>query len=250
MAEEKDFFWNELQFDWTSQELLPPEKSTEYRALKTVADGNCFFRTASILAFGNEHKHEEMRLRSVIELACNRDFYLEGEDIEKMLIAEAQELEAKAPDLHSSKGGPTVKLSPEEVRSLFESEVLHTTRENFWACHWHLQALATVLNRQVRSVYPEGGGKEIKKYLNTVILPRCCDEKIKMEEPVTLMWTQTTIRDPFKPNHFVPLIPVRKIPLNRAKGEFTIIFQFRAYFFLLKAKKKCSEVRFQIVSHR
>ena len=231
MAKEEDFFWNELQFDWTSQELLPLGKGTMYRALNTTADGNCFFRTASILAFGNERNHEEMRVRTVIELACNSDFYLEGEDIERMLIAEAQALEGKAPDLHSNKGGPTSILGPEALRGIFESEVRHSTRERFWACHWHLQALATVLNRQVGSVYPDGGGKEIKKYLNTVILPRCCDKNIEMEEPVAVMWTQTTITDPFKPNHFVPLIPVNKIPPSKSKGEFTIIFKFSAYFF-------------------
>ena len=239
MAKEEDFFWNELQFDWTSQELLPPDKGTMYRALNTTTDGNCFFRTASILAFGNERNHEEMRVRTVIELACNSDFYLEGEDIERMLIAEAQAREGEAPDLHSNNedGSPSI-LGPEALKGIFESEVRHSTHERFWACHWHLQALATVLNRQVRSVYPEGGGKEIKKYLNTLILPRCCDKNIKMEEPVAVMWTQTTISDPFKPNHFVPLIPVNKIPSNKAEGEVTIIFKFNAYFFFTEGQKK------------
>ena len=99
-AEEEEFLWDELQPDGTSQKLLPPDKGSRYSALKTTADGNCFFRTASILAFGNEHKHDEMRVRIVIELACNSDFYLKDKDIEKMLIAEAQELEAdEAPEV-------------------------------------------------------------------------------------------------------------------------------------------------------
>lgn len=235
MAEEEEFLWDELQPDGTSQKLLPPDKGSRYSALKTTADGNCFFRTASILAFGNEHKHDEMRVRIVIELACNSDFYLKDKDIEKMLIAEAQELEAdEAPDLHSSRGQPTSTLGPEALRGIFETEVRRTTRDKIWACHWHLQALAAVLNRQVLSVYPECGGKEIKKYLNIVILPRCCDEKIKMKEPVALMWTQANRSSPFKPDHFVPLIPVDKIPCNRTNSESTIYhFQVWSIFVLL-----------------
>ena len=235
MAEEEEFLWDELQPDGTSQKLLPPNKASRYSALKTTVDGNCFFRTASILAFGNEHKHDEMRVRIVIELACNSDFYLKDKDIEKMLIAEAQEREAdEAPDLHSSRSRPTSPLCAEALRDIFETEVRHTTRDKIWACHWHLQALAAVLNRQVLSVYPECGGKEIKKYLNIVILPRCCDEKIKMKEPVALMWTQANRSGPFKPDHFVPLIPVDKIPCNSTNSESTIYhFQVWGIFFLL-----------------
>lgn len=238
-AKEEEFLWDDLHPDGTSQKLLPPDKGSRYSALKTTADGNCFFRAASILTFGNENKHDEMRVRVVIELALNSDYYLKDKDIEKMLIAEAQELEAdEAPHLHSSRGRPTSPLGAEALRDIFETEVLHTTRDKIWACHWHLQALAAVLHRQVLSVYPECGGKEIKKYLNTVILPRCCDEKIKMEEPVALMWTQAKRSGLFKPDHFVPLIPVNKIPPNRANSEFTIYhFQVWCLFFLRKIKK-------------
>ena len=213
LDKEIDFCWNELSFDAISEGLLPADtKKTGYRALKTIADGHCLFRSASIFAFGNEHRHKEMRIRTVLELALNSEFYQEGKDVKKILLAEIREI--------SSKGGESSsKLSDEGVKTEFECEVQNSAASKSWGCYWHLQALGTVLGRQIRSVYPDSGSNEIRKYFDATICPRKCD---RLKEPLTFMWTHTTggVVSKFLPNHFVPLIPFSKIPTMSVEGEF------------------------------
>ena len=192
LDEEVDYCGNEFQFEAISEGLLPADtKETRYRALKTIADGNCLFRSASIFAFGNQHRHEEMRIRTVLELALNSEFYQKGNDVDKILLAEMREIYPK--------GGERE----------FESEVRNSTACNSWCGYWHLQALGTVLGRKIRSVYPDSGSNEIRKYFNAIICPRQYDPSKK---PLTFMWTHTTGGDAskFRPNHFVPLIPDSK----------------------------------------
>ena len=199
----EDFYWNEV--DWESQELIPTSKSTVYRALKTTGDGNCFFRAASILAFGHENKHEEMRVRIVVELAANDEFYLKDEDIPGRIKAQEQEIHPRSKNI-------TSEMNPDVIREVFEDEVLESARTSSWASYWHLQALGAVLNRRVQSVYPERGGSEIRKYFNAPICPRRFDPE---KETVTIMWTRTRASGgdgtQFRPNHFVPLVSVNKM---------------------------------------
>ncbi|XP_073243824.1 uncharacterized protein [Porites lutea] len=179
LDEDLDICWKDFQFDAIAEGLLPADtKNTRYRALKTGADGNCLYRSASIFAFGDEGQHEEMRLRTLLELALNSRFYQEGEDIKEILLAEERQM-------HPNIGKSSAKLSDE-------------------------QALETVLNRKIRSVFPDSGGNEIKKYFNAIIRPRQYDPS---KEPLAFMWTHTKGGDAskFTPNHFVPLIPVSKI---------------------------------------
>lgn len=203
LDKEIDFCWNELSFDAISEGLLPADtKETGYRALKTIADGNCLFRSASIFAFGNEHRHKEMRIRTVLELALNSEFYQKGNDVDKISLAQMSEIYPKGGERPS-------KLSDEGVRTEFESEVQSSTACNSWCGYWHLQALGTVLGRQIRSVFPDSGSNEVRKYFNEIICPRRYDPSKK---PLTFMWTHTTEDDAskFPPNHFVPLIPDSK----------------------------------------
>ena len=203
LDEEVDYCGNEFQFDAISEGLLPADtKETRYRALKTIADGNCLFRSASIFAFGNQHRHEEMRIRTVLELALNSEFYQKGNDVDKILLAEMREIYPKGDERRS-------KLSDEDVRREFESDVRNSTACNSWCGYCHLQALGTVLGRKIRSVYPDSGSNEIRKYFNAIICPRQYDPSKK---PLTFMWTHTSGGDAskFRPNHFVPLIPDSK----------------------------------------
>ena len=232
LDKEIDFCWNELSFDAISEGLLPADtKKSGYRALKTIADGDCLFRSASIFAFGNEHRHKEMRVRKVLELALNSKFYQEGKDVKKILLAEIREI--------SSKGGESSsKLSDENVKTDFECEVQNSAASKSRGCYWHLQALGTVLGRQIRSVYPDSGSNEIREYFHATICPRKCD---RLKEPLTFLWTHTTggVVSKFLPNHFVPLIPFSKIPTLSVEGKFylLILITFLAYMKGCELKK-------------
>ena len=210
----EDNYLNEV--DWECQELIPTSKSTVYRALKTTSDGNCFFRAASILAFRDENRHEEMRVRIVVELSVNDKFYLKGKDLCRRIEAQAKEIYPRSKNI-------TSEMNPEVIKEVFEEEVLDTARSASWASYWHLPALGAVLNRLVQSVYPECGGSEVRKYFNALICPRLLDPE---KEPVTIMWTRTGASGGdgthFRPNHFVPLVSVDKMMPFPVDGKTTM----------------------------
>ena len=52
-----------LSIDFCSCALVPLEHVSEFVALKTFGEGNCCFRAASLLLFGNELNHLELRVR-------------------------------------------------------------------------------------------------------------------------------------------------------------------------------------------
>ena len=223
LHEDIDFSSNEV--DSYSQKLVPKTKASVYVALSTTGDGNCFFRAASILAFGHEDKHEEMRLRIIVELATNSEFYLQDKDIK-------QRIEAQEQLLIPSTEKKSVKIDSNILKTEFEVDVLQTVSSSTWASDWHLQALGTVLNRLVQSVFPECGSIKVKEYYNALFCPRCCDPE---KECVTIMWTRTGDNaTQFIPNHFVPLISVNKINWNTVDGEITNNGNLHVYNLLVK----------------
>ena len=56
-----------------------PKDSQPLTPLKIYGDGNCLPRCASMMAFGDQDNHVEMRTRIVMELALNLDTYLDDE---------------------------------------------------------------------------------------------------------------------------------------------------------------------------
>ncbi|XP_067029842.1 uncharacterized protein [Acropora muricata] len=208
LHEDIDFSSNKI--DTYSQKLVPVTKASAYRALKTTGDGNCFFRAASILAFGHQGKHEEMRLRTVVELATNSEFYLQDKDNERRIVAQEQVF------IQSSEQN-SVKIDRNILKTEFETDVLTTASLSTRASDWHLQALGTVLNRQVQSVFPECGRAEAREYYDAPFCPRRYDPE---KDCVTIMWTRTGgDTTPFIPNHFIPLISVDKIDRNTIDGR-------------------------------
>ena len=51
--------------------------------IKIVADGNCLPRTGSMIAFGHENCHEEIRSRIILEQCNNDDVYLNPNHLRK-----------------------------------------------------------------------------------------------------------------------------------------------------------------------
>ena len=208
----KDIDFSSSEVDSYSQGLVPRAKASAYVALNTTGDGNCFFRAASILAFGHEDKHEEMRVRIIVELATNSEFYLQDKDNEQRAVAQEkmfiQRSEKKSDEIDRNL-----------LKTEFEVDVLETVSPSTWAADWHLQALGTVLNRLVQSVFPECGRTETREYFDAVFVPRRCDPE---KDCVTIMWTRTgDSTTPFIPNHFVPLISVKKTNCSTIDGKIT-----------------------------
>ena len=117
-----------------SQRLVPVTKASAYLAPKTVGDGNCFFHAALMLAFGHEGKHEEMHLRTIVELVINSEFYLPDKDNEQRMVAQERVF------IQSSEK-KSVKIDHDILKTEFEVDVLMTATVLTRSSDWHLQAL-------------------------------------------------------------------------------------------------------------
>ena len=68
--------------DKTALRQLPDN----YRHLYPIVvngDGNCLARVGSVLAYGMEASHADIRLRLAVEMIENKDYYLKTENISK-----------------------------------------------------------------------------------------------------------------------------------------------------------------------
>ena len=182
-------------------------------AVTVIGDGNCLPRTGSVLAFGNEMHHEEMRLRIVVEMAINRDTYLEKEYLtRKTAFADKEANNITTFALFSDNYMPGDILSKSVISRIFEAEAIEATKLNSFMGIWQLFALSSVLKCSIRSVYPQQGNLIPRLHLDRLILPR----EVESTSCVTIMWTSTRkdmSEKNWTANHFVPILPVA-LPAN------------------------------------
>lgn len=95
------------------------------------------------------------------------------------------------------------------VQRIFEKEVFSIRKSGTYMGAWQMAALANVLNRPVRSVYPLYGGQTVRKELNRTFFP-FTSEKQQDQGTVYILWTNflgdSIPEIQWKPNHFVVFI--------------------------------------------
>ena len=69
--------------DKYASSLYPDDGLENMTAVKVYGDGNCLPRCGSLLLFGNEDAHVEIRVRTQVELLHHEDFYLEERNLRK-----------------------------------------------------------------------------------------------------------------------------------------------------------------------
>ena len=93
----------------------------------------------------------------------------------------------------------------------FKAHVFETRNDGASLGIFHVAAAATVLQRNIRSVYPRYGGHISQVDLNRVFLPRVHSNRSTGH----IMWTHTcgVADDPrvWAPNHFVLLLPQKRL---------------------------------------
>ena len=145
-------------------------------------DGNCLFNSGSIATFGDESKACELRVLSCIELVEHGPYY------------------AKL-----NKGSGIDLVSDD----LCTAQILSPINGSYCS-PWAMHAMATVLGVPIRSVYPPVNGclDRTVAILNTTFQPRIQSK----DQPIIILWTHVLLpgEGTWRPNHFVPLLPVVK----------------------------------------
>ena len=133
-----------------------------------VGDGNCLPRVGSILAFGSEERHAEIRKRIAIELKNHEATYLSDEH----LTSGSNKKLTKSMMAHFSEEYCGRPMAPDEVQRIYRAEIESITKPASYMGLWQMFALSSVLNRCIYSVYPNLGNPNVRNDMNRLILPR------------------------------------------------------------------------------
>ena len=100
-----------------------------------------------------------------------------------------------------------VHVDTDIARIVLQLDCLETTKDGEWSNMFHVHALASVLKKDIISIYPSTS-KRIRPLFHQVVSPRILDIERQHSIPLQIMWTHTheKLSDGWSPNHFVPCI--------------------------------------------
>ena len=98
------------KFDLPSLKLYPTDGDRQMVPVKIIGDGNCLYRCASLALWGTEEGHIEVRLRTVIEMCMEENYYMDSlsmsagleEADENLIESYSLYMETFTPDLTSA----------------------------------------------------------------------------------------------------------------------------------------------------
>ena len=172
--------------DETSTELMSSDANPCLVPMKSFGDGNCFYRSLSLVVFGNEESHMELRVRTIVELALNEKSYLDEKTFTDMAEYSLRE-------------------------SSFRNEVMMTAKDGKYSSILHLLGSCNVLQKPINSIYPEAQNTGVDRDVhNQVFFPvGNIYYPETLDGIITILWTHThdTKLKGWKPNHFVSCFP-------------------------------------------
>ena len=193
---------DDVTVDEYSMPLVPPDASSSLPA-NIYADGNCLPRAASLFAYHTEDCHEELRYRIIQELVQNSEYYL-SEALNFGGGTKAAQTFAMFSEFFTAES-----FLKKSVQTIFEEETLSICMCGTYMGAWQIAALAAVLQRPVRSVYPVYAGATVRKDLHRMFYPRG-EITGDQGEAMEVLWTNTQGVDlkprEWRPNHFVLLV--------------------------------------------
>ena len=200
-----------LVVDKTSLALKPDDMplGTCLYPVTIIADGNCLPRCGSLLSYGTEDHHAEIRARIVVEMATNRGYYTSNKNVVNPDNADDQNVTKKFA-MYSEYFKVGESLTRKSIGAIYDRETMGVIRDGAYMGLWQLAALATVLNRSIFSVYPDYAGNKIRGDTHRLFHPRTIAPQ--PQQPAYIMWTSTTgkLQGPkaWAPNHFCVMLPM------------------------------------------
>lgn len=116
-----------------------PQDEEPLTPMCTQGDGNCLYRAMSLLLFGDQDKHIELRARVVCELSLNEQFYLSGQMIDEGNAEQTVDRMSTRSKHGHNKGW--------ELHTIYQQEVLDTCKLTKWGGFWQIAAFASVLGQ-------------------------------------------------------------------------------------------------------
>ncbi|XP_019495859.1 PREDICTED: vertnin [Hipposideros armiger] len=198
-----------LQVDSVALSLYPEDAPQNMLPLVCQGEGSLLFEAASMLLWGDAGLSLELRARTVVEMLLHRHYYLQGMIDSKVM------LQAVRYSLCSEESPEMSSLPSATLEAIFDADVKATCFPSSFSNVWHLYALASVLKRNIYSIYPMRNLK-IRPYFNRIIRPRRCDHT-----PATLhiMWAgQPLTSHLFRHQYFAAVVGLEDIEAEAATG--------------------------------
>ncbi|XP_049468446.1 vertnin [Panthera uncia] len=198
-----------LEVDSVALSLYPEDAPRNMLPLVCKGEGSLLFEAASVLLWGDAGFSLELRARTVVEMLLHRHYYLQGMIDSKVM------LQAVRYSLRSEESPEMTSLPSATLEAIFDADVKATCFPNSFSNVWHLYALASVLRRNIYSIYPMRNLK-IRPYFNRVIRPRRCDHV-----PATLhiMWAgQPLTSHLFRHQYFAPVVGLEEVEAESDPG--------------------------------
>ena len=190
------------QGDFDALQLLPrdiPVLDGRCVPILIEGDGNCLPRVASVLAYGHQGNHLEMRLRIAMELIMFKDRYMDEQYLSQGLPEEQTLTPARVGVL--SGNFATEDIDTADVEKLYHREIHEVLLPEVYMGTWQIFALASVLKCPIFSAYPKNlGDPAYRRDLHRFILPRVMTSG-GAHIPV-IMWSSA--RRDMNPEHWVP----------------------------------------------
>ena len=164
--------------DEISSSLLQPEVRQKVVVISVGSDGNCFYRSLSLLVFGTQWHHLEFRVRCAVAMTSNTDLFLDGwnwcADHDHFDTQEVINIAT----VMSARFMGTPRLT-------FEEEVLSVVQNGSYAGLWEFFATSHVLQRPIQSIFPSCGQQAYQLHCNRIIRSINCmhEEKIHVHQP-------------------------------------------------------------------
>ncbi|XP_006865592.1 PREDICTED: vertnin [Chrysochloris asiatica] len=198
-----------LEVDTVALSLYPEDAPRNMLPLVCKGEGSLLFEAASMLLWGDVGLSLELRARTVVEMLLHRHYYLQGMIDSKVM------LQAVRYSLCSEESPEMTSLPSATLEAIFDADVKATCFPNSFANVWHLYALASVLQRNIYSIYPLRNLK-IRPYFNRVIRPRRCDH---IPSTLHIMWAGQPISSHlFRHQYFAPVVGLEEVEAESAAG--------------------------------
>ncbi|XP_016063629.1 PREDICTED: vertnin [Miniopterus natalensis] len=198
-----------LEVDSVALSLYPEDAPRNMLPLVCKGEGSLLFEAASVLLWGDTGLSLELRARTVVEMLLHRHYYLQGMIDSKVM------LQAVRYSLCSEESPEMTSLPPATLEAIFDADVKATCFPNSFSNVWHLYALASILQRNIYSIYPMRNLK-IRPYFNRIIRPRRCDH---MPATLHIMWAgQPLTSHLFRHQYFAPVVGLEEVEAEEATG--------------------------------
>ena len=190
-----------------SKTVAPPETFP----YDVEADGNCLFRSFSVLIFGNENHHIELRIRSFLELLLNSRHYLSPQVLHMLVKNELQDY-TKFIIFSQTKYDSKIDLS-ETDRDEFLFDIIS---DDISACNevgfWHITSMCQILNTPIVSLHPNFNDERLYAFDRILYPNKISNDQDEMpDNAIYIMWTRKNSpvdddKNKWFPTHFVPCL--------------------------------------------